>query len=265
MLKKVFSFLLPAIVLCFQYATAQQSLSTTLSLSETDSVYGYVQPPSKHLDGRLIAIPVTFIAYGAASLKLGDLKKLNTHMNNEIFLESRHKPLHFDNYLQYAPAAIVYGLNLAGVKGKNNFIDRTMIYGISNAILGATVMTTKHFTHEWRPDGSNQMSFPSGHTATAFAAAEFMRREYQDKSVWYGVAGYAMAATTGYMRMYNNRHWFGDVVAGAGVGILSTDLAYFLYPKMKRIFTGTKDNGATVVTPTYQDGAVGLSLVHMFK
>lgn len=262
MFKKVFSFLLPAIVLYTQHSTAQDQSSLILP---TDSVDVYVQPPSKHLDGRLLAIPVTFIAYGAASLKLGDLKKVNSHINQEIFLESRHKPLHFDNYLQYGPAAMVYGLNLVGIKGKHNFIDRTMIYGISNAILGATVMTTKKFTREWRPDGSNQMSFPSGHTATAFAAAEFMRREYQDVSVWYGVAGYAMAATTGYMRMYNNRHWFGDVVAGAGVGILSTDLAYFLYPKMKSIFTGKKDNGETLVTPTYQNGAVGLCLVHSFR
>jgi hypothetical protein len=260
MFKKVFSFLLPAIVLSAQFSMAQE-----LSFEVSDSVYAYVQPPSKHLDGRLLAIPVTFIAYGAASLKLGDLKKLNTHMNEQIFLRSRHKPLHFDNYLQYAPAVMVYGLNLAGVKGKNNFIDRTMIYGVSNAILGAAVMTTKKFTREWRPDGSNQMSFPSGHTATAFAAAEFMRREYQDVSMWYGVAGYAMAVTTGYMRMYNNRHWFGDVVAGAGVGILSTDLAYFLYPKAKRIFTGKKDDGATIVTPTYQNGSMGLCLLHMFR
>ena len=30
--------------------------------------------------------------------------------------------------------------------------------------------------------------------------------------------------------MYNNRHWLTDVAAGAGIGILSTKIAYWLYP-----------------------------------
>jgi membrane-associated phospholipid phosphatase len=41
-----------------------------------------------------------------------------------------------------------------------------------------------------------------------------------------------MAATTGYLRMYNNKHWFGDVVAGAGVGILSAKFSYWLFEKL---------------------------------
>ena len=32
------------------------------------------------------------------------------------------------------------------------------------------------------------------------------------------------------MRMYNNRHWASDVLAGAGVGILSASLTYWLAP-----------------------------------
>jgi membrane-associated phospholipid phosphatase len=97
---------------------------------------------------------------------------------------------------------------------------------------GASTHLLKRATGVTRPDGTNALSFPSGHTATAFASAEFMRMEYKDVSPWYGIAGYAAAATTGYLRMYNNRHWLGDVLAGAGIGILSTQAAYFLYPKI---------------------------------
>ena len=63
-----------------------------------------------------------------------------------------------------------------------------------------------------------------------------MRREYWKVSPWIGVAGYAVAAGTGFFRMYNNRHWLTDVIAGAGIGILSAQAAYWLYPVVTKAF-----------------------------
>ena len=64
-----------------------------------------------------------------------------------------------------------------------------------------------------------------------------MRQEYKDVSPWYGIAGYVAATTTGALRMFNNKHWFRDVVAGAGFGILSTQVAYVLAPVIiKKLF-----------------------------
>ncbi len=76
--------------------------------------------------------------------------------------------------------AAVYGLNLAGIKGKNNFRDRTMILATSYLIMGLTVESLKSITRVERPDGSSRNSFPSGHTATAFMGAEFLWQEYKD-------------------------------------------------------------------------------------
>jgi membrane-associated phospholipid phosphatase len=67
--------------------------------------------------------------------------------------------------------------------------------------------------------------------------------------------------------MYNNKHWLNDVAAGAGVGILSTRLAYWLYPKLKNSFIRAHkrtNNGSTMILPTYQDGAFGVGLVRNF-
>ena len=125
------------------------------------------------------------------------------------------------------------------------------------------VYPLKKITHQFRPDSSKNNSFPSGHTAEAFASAEFLRMEYKDVSTWYGVAGYAMAITTGYLRMYNNKHWFSDVVAGAGVGMISTKPAYWLYPKIQRKLFKDKPMN-TMIMPYYQNRVGGFSLVHNF-
>lgn len=114
-----------------------------------------------------------------------------------------------------------------------------------------------------RPDGSSRNSFPSGHTATAFAGAELLRREYWDVSPWIGVAGYAVVAGTGFFRMYNNRHWLTDVLAGAGMGILSAQAAYWLYPVITKTFF-KKRYDKVFVAPAIRRQSVGVSAMITF-
>ena len=208
-----------------------------------------------------LVVPGAMIAYGFSTLGSDELKEVNFEVKDEVYAESPHSSQHIDNYLQFAPAAAVYALNAVGIKGKNNFRDRTMIYMMSNIIMATTVYSLKNTTHKQRPDGSAYTSFPSGHTAEAFASAEFLYQEYKQVSPWYGIAGYAIAATTGYLRLYNNKHWLGDVVAGAGIGIASTKISYWLYPKLQRLVL---KNSAmhTVVMPTYKNGRFGVGMAH---
>ena len=110
---------------------------------------------------------------------------------------------------------------------------------------------------------SGKSAFPSGHTATAFVAAEFLYQEYKNISPWYGVAGYLAATATGILRIYNNRHWFRDIVPGAGFGILSTKLVYWMYPAIKRKFLKDKPM-TTMAMPYFQNGSAGIFLVHSF-
>jgi hypothetical protein len=251
-------------------ANAQGSASNmdTLSLPADTPVFKFdnqLPPQKRSFPTRMLLVPGVLIAYGATSISNEKLKHINAEVKEELWTERDHRKLQIDNYLQWAPAAAVYGLNAIGIKGRHNFRDRTIIYGLSSVLTNSTVFATKKFSSQLRPDGSNKFSFPSGHTANAFAGAEFLRLEYKDVSPWYGIAGYAVAATTGYLRMYNNKHWLSDVVAGAGIGILSTDLAYYLYPTVKRIFVKDKEKkSATIAAPFYNQGVVGLSIVHQF-
>ncbi len=210
-----------------------------------------------------LIIPAGLITYGFIALENDRLQNFDNNIKEEIWTENPHRPIKIDNYLQYAPAAAVYGLNAFGIKGKNNFKDRTMIYLLSNAMMGITVQSLKSITKIQRPDGFGTNAFPSGHTATAFVAAEFLHQEYKDVSPWYGVAGYAAAITTAYLRMYNNKHWFRDLLPGAGIGILSTKAAYWIYPAIKRKFFKDKPMN-TLVMPFYQNGVGGVSVVYNF-
>ena len=251
---------------------ADAQVSDTSQIN-TDSIriapqYSVTETPTKINERRQklksLILPASLITYGFISLGNDKLKSLDNTIKEEIWTENPHNPVKFDNYLQYAPAAAVYTLNAMGIKGKNNFRDRTFIYLLSNSIMGVTVQSLKAITKVQRPDGFGTNAFPSGHTATAFVAAEFLRQEYKDVSPWYGVGGYAAAITTAYFRMYNNRHWFRDLLPGAGIGIISTKVAYWIYPAIKRKLFKDKPMNAMVM-PYYQDGGGGISFVYSFK
>lgn len=138
----------------------------------------------------------------------------------------------YDDYLQYAPTLAVYGLNLAGVKGRNNLGRATLSYLAGVAIMAAMVNGVKYTAKVERPDGSRRNSFPSGHTANAFNSATFMHKEYGSVHPLYSIGAYGMATATGIGRIMNNRHWISDIFAGAGIGILSSELGYFFIDKI---------------------------------
>lgn len=136
---------------------------------------------------------------------------------------------HYDDYLQYAPGVALLGLKAAGVQGRSSWLRMLVSDAFAASIMGATVNTIKHTVNSPRPDGSNNNSFPSGHTATAFMLATMLHKEYGvTQSPWYSVGGYTVATATAVSRMINNKHWFSDVLVGAGIGILSTELGYYL-------------------------------------
>jgi len=209
-------------------------------------------------------LPAAMVVYGFTAIHVSGLQNVNSKIKEEVWTEDPHHLMHADNYLMFVPALAVYGLNAAGIHGAHNFKDRTILLLMSQLFANGAVFSLKNSTHVLRPDGSAYNSFPSGHTAEAFANAEFLRMEYKDVSPWYGIAGYAVATTTGLLRMYNNKHWFNDVVAGAGFGIASTRLAYWLYPKIQHAFGSSRSSTGTVLMPSYQNGSFGLSFAKVF-
>jgi membrane-associated phospholipid phosphatase len=112
-------------------------------------------------------------------------------------------------------AAVLFG---AGRLASNQrFRDAT--YDIAQVTLVAVTYTTilKYATHRPRPDGSDKLSFPSGHTSNAFAWATVGAHYYGWRLA---VPGYLLAGLIGVSRMEIRAHHLSDVLAGAGIGYI---------------------------------------------
>ena len=134
-----------------------------------------------------------------------------------------------DDYTQFFGPVMTVGLKLGGVEGRSDWPRLMASAAMSYGIMAAFVNGIKYTAKEMRPDGSTANSWPSGHTATSFVGATLLHKEYGlTRSPWYSVAGYGVATATGVMRVLNNRHWISDVMSGAGIGIMSTELGYAL-------------------------------------
>jgi hypothetical protein len=107
-------------------------------------------------------------------------------------------------------------LMIAGRIGENRQLTAAgSAMARSLLVSAAAVWALKVTVDARRPDGGRH-SFPSGHTATAFAVAPVIAKHWGWKA---GVVAYALAATTALARMEDRRHHLPDVLFGAGIGI----------------------------------------------
>jgi membrane-associated phospholipid phosphatase len=108
-------------------------------------------------------------------------------------------------------------LGLSQSVGGSRF--RAAAYDTSQAVLVSSLYTfaLKSTTHRVRPDGSDNLSFPSGHTSNAFAIATVWSKHYGARAA---APAYLLAGLVGVSRMGIQRHHLSDVVAGAALGYL---------------------------------------------
>ena len=207
-----------------------------------------------------VLLPASLVTVGLIS----NATYINRYVQRHAYRYSGGEKLRFDDYFQYLPMTSVFLCSNLGVKPKHNIKERLIIGATAYAIMGALVNGIKYTAKVRRPDNSTFNSFPSGHTATAFMGMEFLWQEYKDDNIWVGIGGYAIATTVGAMRQYNSRRWIGDVIGGAGIGILSTRMAYWLFPYTSQWFSpkSTENKGAQMVLyPIYSSEMAGLGFI----
>ena len=161
------------------------------------------------------------------ALRYGVLESANQYIYN---LRNTHIPsfaYRYDDFLPYLPLTIMFGLKIAGIKSRSNWTQMLVATVFSFALMVITVSSIKSLAGVLRPDGSDLLSFPSGHTATAFTSACLLYKEYGRKSILVSVVAYLPAVVTGITRQLNNRQWLSDVVGGAVLGLVAVEAGYF--------------------------------------
>ena len=220
-------------------------------------------------DARELIVPAALVGIGAIGSQIDFVKEMDFGLR-DLDLRKHHGFV-IEDVLQYVPLASVYALKLSGVKSAHSYLDATVLAAGSFCVTGAAVLLLKKVVDEERPNGRDFDSFPSGHAAKAFMGAELLRREYKDTPV-IGYAGYAVAAASSLMRVKHSEHWLPDIIAGAGIGILGTQVAYWVAPSLQKMLfgrwidrKGLKSGDFAFVGMPFSNGEVtGVSLALVF-
>ncbi|MDJ0646205.1 MAG: phosphatase PAP2 family protein [Flavobacteriaceae bacterium] len=216
-IKRIISALL---IVCFSYGSQSQ----VIPLDNKDF------KKEKTLFKKSI-LPVSIIIGGALMSNSIFEKNLQRDIRN-FTGNNYHFPI--DDYTRYVPIVELYAADLLGVKAKNHWFDQTKNLAMAVFITDFITFKLKKATGKERPGSTaahpSYQSFPSGHTSFAFANASVLYQEFKDSSPVLAYSGYAFAITTGSFRMFNNAHYLSDVLVGAGIAILVTELIYHFEP-----------------------------------
>ena len=151
---------------------------------------------------------------GLAKAVTGWDDRANSHLEENWILEFSDVTNLYGSSRYNLPASLIFWsyTRMRGgetARALSSDIIRSLVY------VQAVVGPIKHAVGRERPDGSNKLSFPSGHTANSFAMAELFRGRFGWKA---GVPLYTLGVLTALGRMEENLHHLSDVVAGATIG-----------------------------------------------
>jgi PAP2 superfamily len=171
--------------------------------------------------------PVALMIYGL-TIKGNSGLYSSQHIRQDM--QSMFPDFHtsFDDYTVFAPTVVAYATGfIPGTKPRHSNGRRLWLFVQAQVLTSVALLALKHYTHELRPNGSDYLSFPSGHTTQAFMGAALFDVEYPNQLKGVKIGLYALAGLTGMLRMMNDDHWANDVLFGAGMGMLSVRLLYW--------------------------------------
>jgi membrane-associated phospholipid phosphatase len=210
---------------------------------------------NKKLSYKHFIIPTALVAGG--SLLLGS--RLNTDLQKKsrvVVGDNFHSAA--DDVFPLVPIVQIYAGKYLGFQPKNSVLHQSIDIAVANTLTLAIVTATKHIIKEERPDQSDNLSFPSGHTAIAFTNAAILFHEYQESNFWYASSGFLFATATGIFRVANNRHYTSDVLTGAGIGLASGILVSYYNPFQSIQFGKNGKNTAFIYPQIGNQIGIGL-------
>lgn len=179
-------------------------------------------------------LPAALLTYGWLKPAIPGIERLDDRIYEGI--RERHPDFKtsLDGYLQWAPSLSIYAMDLAGVKTRHGFRDHLLIDAGSILVAGGLGYAMRRIGRNFEVYNKGDSEFPSGHTTNAFRGAEIVRQELRHSHPAWSYSGYVMASVVGILRLYNGQHYLTDVIAGAGLGMLSTKLTYWMHKRLVR-------------------------------
>jgi hypothetical protein len=172
--------------------------------------------PVTNNDARVVLILGASTTLIASLFKKTLIKQVQHDVHKKQFLCCK-KTAPGNTYLQILPNALYSLAEGLHYYFSENEDSKRQAWGMAKATIYSGLLTDliKPIVNESRPNGG-ALSFPSGHTTTAFAFASFIASEHP----WYvGAPAYLLATYVGYCRMQDNFHYLHDVMAGATIGM----------------------------------------------
>ncbi|MFD1755878.1 phosphatase PAP2 family protein [Rufibacter sediminis] len=230
------------------------TVTTTSAQAAQSATQAEEKPRTKQYLKRAVLPSAILIAAGISTIKdrgfyssydaSRDARKAFPHFSTKI-----------DDYLFFVPIVGLYGFTAFSEENKHDIRRQTGLLLASGALTTVVIYPMKIWTAQERPNGLPR-AFPSGHTAYAFTIATIVDKEFRHKSKWISIGSYTIASATGVMRVLNNEHWMADVLAGAGIGILSVNTVYFLHDRLLR----NKGLNASITPAVLPGGRLGLGM-----
>lgn len=185
--------------------------------------------------------------------------------------------------LALSPLAATWVMKAAGMRSRSTTRRMLTANGLAIGLTVGLSQTLRWSVTEKSPDGTSNSSLPSMHAALAYMGATVLSREYGHISPWITVGGYTAATGTQILRIKHNSHWMNDIFLGAGIGVVSTQVAYFLTDKIIgrkgiapisgrsldswdeagsgfRLISGTETNGRSLDVADFAEAASGFDM-----
>jgi hypothetical protein len=185
------------------------------------------------LNLKALVLPGSMVIYGALKPLVKGIENIDENIYKKIETNHPYFYTNSEDYLMWAPSASIYILDAFKVKTEHHFKEHLMVEACSIIITGGIGFAMRLISKPITEYNTHNTEFPSGHTANAFRGAEILHHELQDRYPLLSYSGYVVAASVGVLRIYNKDHLLTQVLAGAGLGMLSTKLTYWIFNKVK--------------------------------
>lgn len=173
-----------------------------------------------------VTVPLSLIAGG---IYIHNTHRIRSSWQEDIRAWNPSFDTRADDFIQYVPVLGLIGAGLGKIESNNSHWDQVKYFMFSEIFTGVLIKSLKLIINERRPNGE-YYSFPSGHTAQSFVGATVLYHEYKGKNSLLAYGGLVVASSVGYLRIMNNEHWASDVLVGAGIGVLVSNLVYHFKP-----------------------------------